>query len=215
MSLSKEYISDSSDSEIEDNFTVPKGYHQVKKFHPLPKNLNNKEIWLIKTPKNFDFKNLSKIPISFNPLEQSQSFENNGLNYSCNEDLTNNNLQFDINKFKILKPSNENNLKIDKDLKIDKFYNIKQTVTIPEIQFHKVFKQRQNVRVIKGLKPQHFATGYQSTDLDIASDNDDDDDNDKNNNEEDEPSSKKIKLEKKEKKSKKDKRDKREKKIKK
>ncbi|KAH3685875.1 hypothetical protein WICPIJ_003164 [Wickerhamomyces pijperi] len=215
--LSEEFIDSDTDSENESvEYAPPKGYHQVKKFKKLTSTgaSDKKEIWLIKVPKGFKFDELKKLPISFNPLEPSHSFKNNNKKFVISEDLTTNlNLAGPStdSKYKILASDKNGSetLKMKKDLKISRFYNVSEKVEIPQIVHENVFKAREDVPVIKGLKPQHFATGYYATELDVTSDLEEDS----------QPPKKKVKVdqttEKKEKKEKKDKKDKKEKKSKK
>ncbi|KAH3901122.1 uncharacterized protein SCODWIG_00529 [Saccharomycodes ludwigii] len=55
---------------------------------------------------------------------------------------------------------------------IDKFFTITASSTIPSIDYNKVKTARSNVEQIKGLKMEHFATGYDSKDY-LAEDNTD------------------------------------------
>ena len=62
VSKSEEFVGDSDsglDSDEEFGFHPPAHYDQVKDFKSInPSHLKDKQIWLIKTPKNFSFKNI-------------------------------------------------------------------------------------------------------------------------------------------------------------
>lgn len=164
------------------------------------------------------------MPVSFNPLESGSTFKLDSKTFKIQEDLTNfsSNLSNDStnnpSKYSLLVPKGKNNLKISKGLKINRFYNIGESVSIPDIQYGKVVKKRKDVRVVKGLKPQHFATGYDRTELDVTSDVEDENNNDDLKVDQDgdvELQDIEIKKEKKEKKDKKEKKEKKDKKSKK
>ena len=185
-------------------------------------NLDKKEIWLIKTPKGFNFDKLQQLPISSNFKVDSKQF-------IIQEDLTginSNSKASNSDKYSLIVPkSNKKAFKINNGLKINKFFNVKESVEIPNIQYGKVVKKRKDVRVIKGLKPQHFATGYDRTEEDVTSDVDEEEDDEEPNEKVDKDGDvetedvktekKEVKKEKKEKKENKQKKQKKHKKEKK
>lgn len=190
MSLSKDYVTD-SESDEEQVFTVPKNYQKV-----VPTKLpTNKEIWLIKAPKGFNFDKLSKMPLSFNPMEESNPLEQNGKTFVIQEDLTD--LVSEGAKFKVIGDGMRD---------IKRFYNVREKVKIPSINYDKVVKPRKDVRKVNGLQKQHFATGYGRATGDETSDVEVDEDVDMDTTP--------VKKEKKDKKDKKEKKEKKEKKRK-
>lgn len=213
---------------IEDlTFTVPPSFKKVKPSKAFPTDLKKKEIWLIKAPRGFNLKELKTLPVSFNPISGGEQFSNSGKTFSIHEDLTNlGSLAEEVDNSKKGKKKGSKNPKTDskytlitprgtggefqfnKHLKISRLYNVVETVKIPEIKYENVVEPRKDVRVVKGLKPQHFATGYDMTTEDVCTD-------DEEEEEVAEPAVKKQKLEKAEKKEKKEKKDKKEKKEKK
>lgn len=198
MSLSKEYVSDSSDDEHhheQDAFAVPDNYKQckhLKKFH-APDADSKKEVWLIKAPKSLDFGKLKTLPIDFSG-DSGSTIELGPKSYSVREDLG----QEDggsSGKYTFMTPNDKQTLAIDASLQIGKFFTISETVQIPEICYDKVRVPREDVVKVGGLKLRHFATGYDG----------EEGQGHEQEEQEDQPPLKKHKKDKKDKKEKKDK----------
>jgi DNA-directed RNA polymerase I subunit RPA34 len=205
---SSEYVNDSDSDSDAGEFQPPKNFSKIDKIDQFPGQLNNKEVWLIKVPKKFPVSKLSKLPVSFTSTSISngpKSFELKHTKYQVNEELLNvednSNTKYNIlvnqGKYKKLQAP------------ISRFYNISQSIQIPDIDYEKVVIARTDVDKVTNLRMRHFPTGYGANDYDEAQ------------AKEEEPPKKKQKLgeektvEKKEKKDKKDKKDKKEKKDKK
>lgn len=213
---SEEFIYDSdSGDDIEDHaFQAPKGFSKVPMAAPST-SAKDKEIWLIKTPKNFPIHKLKLLPVSFtakkiNSKNAPKPVEVNGEKYQVNEDV----FVSDNAKYALLNESLQKR-------QIDRYYTLRQVIDIPGIDFDKVFQPREDVPQIEGLKMRHFATGYGAHDFEEAQPIAEPrlDENGKllkRGREEDEkPEEKPEKKQKKEKKHKKDKKEKKEKKEKK
>ncbi|KAG5421285.1 RPA34 [Candida metapsilosis] len=224
---SSEYV---DDSDLEEDqvqpFEPPKHYHKLShSSKSLPKT-KDKEIWLIKTPKNFPLEKLKTLPIAFTKNRVAESFEVSGSSYQVEEELSPASSSSIIptteinNKHTIFK-AKHNSFK-PTDLKISRFYNIKEVVNIPQIDFDKARVPRENVAQLKRLRMRHYPTGYSEKDFDITYDDDFDEEAGKSIKkvkvdevQEQKHSESKHHKEKKEKKDKKDKKDKKEKKEKK
>ncbi|ODV64564.1 DNA-directed RNA polymerase I subunit RPA34 [Ascoidea rubescens DSM 1968] len=162
---SQEYIGD-SDSELDNNdqyvFHPPTNYVQVKNFNSIsPSHLKDKQIWLIKTPKNFSFKTIKKLPVNFG--KQASVLDFNDKSYKLKENSFNSTAEpFTSSlKYRILLPaSSDNTLKIQSDLEINKFFTISESVPIPEINYDKVIKPRKDVKKIKNINMRNFPSGY-------------------------------------------------------
>ena len=223
---SDKYVNDvqsSDESDEEQVYEPPRHYKQVKLDKPVDIE-DDKQIWLIKYPKQLDLSQVKSLPISF--ADSTGVFSNNNDNYEIKEQTMNP----EDNKYSVF-VNDKNGGYTKTSTKINRFYNIGQTLSIPDINYHKVKKPRKNVPQVKNLKMRYFPTGYNQDhyeeakgyddDNDDDGDNNDDDDDDNNNNKNDDISQpseqqlpKKLKEEKKKKKEKKDKKDKKEKKKK-
>ncbi|ODV76925.1 RNA polymerase I, subunit RPA34.5, partial [Suhomyces tanzawaensis NRRL Y-17324] len=159
---SSEYVNE-SDSEVEDvEFQAPKHFSKISSGSNLDFS-DEKEIWLIKAPKGFPIKNLKSLPVSFTATSISNGPEtfkaehnNKKGTYQINEELLSaqsenrKNAVFVRGKktFKVLKGE------------VSRFYNIRETILIPEIDIDKVVQPRKDVKKIKNLRMRHFPTGY-------------------------------------------------------
>ncbi|ODV65985.1 RNA polymerase I, subunit RPA34.5, partial [Hyphopichia burtonii NRRL Y-1933] len=155
---SDKYVGDvDSDSDHEIEFAPPKHYHQVDASKKFKNQINdNKEIWLIKTPKNFPISKLKSLPVSFTSTSITngpKTFDLGEKNYQVNEENLSNNEE--VRKYSLIA-----NRKIVSNKKIDRFYHISEYVNIPKINYDQVKTPRENVKVIENLKMRHFPTGY-------------------------------------------------------
>lgn len=235
--LSNEYVSDSdSDNEMEQAFKAPKDFKKcdhLKKF-PLDKltKKSEEEVWLINVPASLDISKLETLPIDFNRTSSVQ-VEKHSYEIEQQKSKDNSNLVVMVpnakrDALKIL-------TKEEKPFQFDKIFTISESSDVPEIDYKKVRTPRENVPVVEGLIPRHFATGYDAKDFGVtetapmskkAVKEDKKEDNDaaeaettssehtkkRHHHDEDESSSKKDKKHKKEKKEKKHKKDKKHKK---
>jgi DNA-directed RNA polymerase I subunit RPA34 len=141
---------------------------------------------------------------------------NAGIKYKVHEDLTNlasldKKKSKKDSKYSILTPSNSSNsYKFNRKLRVDRVYNVVESVEIPSIDYTKVVTPREDVRVVKRLMPQHFATGYNKSEGDVCTD--DEAELPKQKKQKMEADGVKVKKDKKEKKEKKEKKDKKDKK---
>lgn len=207
---SNEYVDDSgseSDGEIE--FQPPKHFHKSKPASSV-KIQNDKEIWLIKTPKGFPLKNLKTLPVSFTATSISNGpsrFNLNQKNFQVNEELLGTDTE--SSKYAVLTNENKKNFKIvGQD--ISRFYNIRESVDIPSIAMDEVVKPRKNIKEIKNLRMRHFPTGYGAEDFDEAKPQGGDVNASDTDSEDDGKIVKKAKIEEKSKSDKKDKKEKKE-----
>ncbi|KAI5965517.1 RPA34 [Candida theae] len=227
---SSEYVDDSDlEGDEEQVFEPPKHYHKLS--HPsksFPK-AKDKEIWLIKTPKDFPLEKLKTLPIAFTKNRVAESFDVGGSSYQVEEELSSASSSSSIlpttdinNKHTVFKAKHSSYKPTD--LKITRFYNIKEVVNIPQIDFDKARIPREDVPQLKRLRMRHYPTGYGEKDFDISYDDGSDLEEGKPSkrarvNNEDESTQQhspaKHLKEKKEKKDKKDKNDKKDKKDKK
>lgn len=210
---SAEYVADSgSDSDAEENqFQLPKNFNKYTSQNKFPSEINNKEVWLIKVPKGFPIKKLSNLPVSFT----STSLENGPQKikideslYQVNEELLNS-ADVTNNKYKVLV---NNGKYIPFKSSIERFYNIRESIDIPEINYDKVVKNRKNVKKVTNLRMRHFPTGYSAHDYDEAKVQHEDDKDDqkiikKQKTQESDINEKKDKKQKKDKKESKDKKE--------
>lgn len=157
---SDQYVYDSeSGLEYEDTgFEPPKHYEKL----PIPAtdvSVEDKEVWLIKTPKGFPISKLKKLPVSFTSYKVSNNgvpkFEVEGLHFQVNED----HFSSETAKYNILRKNLMNR-------RFDRFYTIREVVELPEIDFDTVVKPREDVKKIEGLRMRHFPTGYSEKDYD-------------------------------------------------
>ena len=169
---SDKYVNDSgSDLEgEEETYVAPKNYHKYdlrSKFEPR----DNREIWLIKTPKGFPIEKLQTLPVSFGLTSK------NGLNTSAATfKVENRSFQLyeesfaaesEAHKYSILGHKGENQLEpVEKT--IDRFYNISEKIAIPDINYEKVVIPRKDVEKIDGLVMKHYPTGYGASDFEEA-----------------------------------------------
>lgn len=129
--------SDREDTEVE--YVAPRGFKKTE-FEGV--DLDGKQIWVIKTNKNFKFDEL-------NELKLGKTIEVEGVKYTVEEDELTGKENYQIfNKGKFLKSS---------DIKL---INLVEKVEIPDINLAKCVEPRKDVMVIDGLKTQHYATGY-------------------------------------------------------
>lgn len=193
--ISNEYIGSSDEEPEEYAFKAPRGYHKIGSFKPLAnvKNLQDKEIWLIKAPKSFKFENVKSLPISFD-VNDSSIVEDSTTKktYKLQEDIfqeaealagpeqQNSSSKKSkkkqkqqqsaniSNKYRVLQPSNSKS-KADtltvSSLPIKRFYSLSENVQLPVINHDKVFEERRDVEKIEGLRLRHFATGYTEADF--------------------------------------------------
>lgn len=159
---SDEFVYDSeSGSDYEDAaFAAPKNYEKIPMLDAKVA-LDNKEVWLIETPKNFPLAQLKTLPVLFTAKHVAddavETFDVELSSYQVNE------LRFagDAAKYKVL----------HKDMmlrKIDRFYSIREVVRVPEIDFAAAVKPREDVAKVENLRMRHFATGYSAQDFDEA-----------------------------------------------
>ena len=177
---SSEYVDDSDLEDIEEQvFEPPKHYHKLS--HPsksLPK-AKDKEIWLIKTPKDFPLEKLKTLPIAFTKNRVAEPFDIVGSTYQVEEELSSTSASTIIpsteinNKHTIFKAKHDSFRPTD--LKISRFYNIKEVVNIPQIDFDKSRIPREDVPQLKRLRMRHFPTGYGEKDFKVTYDDDDSD----------------------------------------
>ncbi|CCG20894.1 Rpa34 protein [Candida orthopsilosis Co 90-125] len=220
---SSEYVDDSDlEEDQEQVFEPPKHYHKLS--HPsksLPK-AKDKEIWLIKTPKDFPLEKLKTLPIAFTKNRVAEPFDISGSSYQVEEELNPAASSSIIptteinNKHTIFK-AKHNSYK-PTDLKISRFYNIKEVVNIPQIDFDKARAPREDVPQLKRLRMRHYPTGYGEKDFEITYDGDSDVEEGKaikKTKVEDEATHKEVHNDSKHNKEKKEKKDKKEKKEKK
>lgn len=193
---SDKYVqSDSSESEDEYEYAPPRHFKPHHSKGGISKNqVGDKQIWLIKHPKDFKFK-VKKLPINFKSFKSQIEIEKK--TYEIVEQLEKND-QDDYNKFQIF--SGKDSKYTPTNLKINKMYNINEKVQIPNINMEKVKIDRDDVPKVSNLKMRHFPTGYDGADFGETV----------SSASELEPK-KKDKKEKKEKKGKKDKKDKKKK----
>ncbi|CDO96169.1 unnamed protein product [Kluyveromyces dobzhanskii CBS 2104] len=168
--MSKEYISDSdsdndgSSEAVADVFVAPKNYKKCThlKSFVKPKNLKQKELWLIKLPKSLDISKLAKLPIDFT-AESETDIEQKGKHFSVKEELQQENTTSGVSpELSLLTPVDKTKLTINSTASksFDKIFTISEKPTIPSIDFSKVRVDRKDVLKVKGLKTRHFATGY-------------------------------------------------------
>ncbi|CAN3372372.1 hypothetical protein DIURU_004170 [Diutina rugosa] len=163
---SKEYVSD-SDSE-NDEFEPPKGFKPQQFGADFAKAAKDKEIWLIKAPKGFDMNELKKLPVSFTATSLKKGptpFTQNDVTYTVNEELlTTENAP---SKYTVLAGGKTGGL-VSTSAKINRFYNIRETVSIPKIDFDAARVPRKDVEEVEGLRMRHFPTGYDANDFEEA-----------------------------------------------
>lgn len=166
--VSKEYISDSdSDTASEsvvDVFVPPENFKKcghLKSF-VKPKNLKQKELWLIKLPKSLDISKLKSLPVDFTGEEET-CISQDKKTFSLKEEIQ----QEDAtagevgSELTLLTPSDKAKLKVERGSKtFDKIFTVTESAQIPSIDYSKVKVERKDVLKVKGLKTRHFATGY-------------------------------------------------------
>ncbi|KAI3404065.2 RPA34 [Candida oxycetoniae] len=175
---SKEYVDDSDleePSSPEPSFEPPKHYHRVTKSTGLPK-IKDKELWLIRTPKGFPIDKLKCLPIELAKNKKADSFEINGSSFEINEELSFVDSKHLATSTKEVNGNNkhavftaEKGRFIPTDHKFNRFYNIREVVDVPHIDFEKATVSRNNVPKIKKLRMRHFPTGYGQNDYDLTS----------------------------------------------
>lgn len=215
---SDKYVHESDDSDEEDySYTPPKHYKSIT---GKDVDLNGKQVWLIKYPKNLNVSNLPSLPINSNGSSILNIHENDEskdssidkmskpFSYQISEEINGGNYQIFVNDSQKFKTKN---------IKIDRVYNIRESTVIPQIDLNKVKKPRKNVPVVKGLRMRHFPTGYSAEDYIEAQSSQklDDEIIETDDQKQDTKDDKKHKKDKKDKKDKKEKRDKKDKKHKK
>lgn len=178
--LSDEYIYSSDDEAEEYEFALPKDFQKVRSFDISSENLkdlkNGKEVWLFKTPKNFKFENLKTLPISLDVEKSSIIKTDDSKSFKLLEDVFQETDPFGsknskrnegtCSKYRILLPGagGQGDL-IVSSVPIKRFYSISQNVKIPQINFGKVFQEREDVTKALDLRLRHFATGYNEDDF--------------------------------------------------
>ncbi|KAG7920167.1 hypothetical protein OGATHE_002693 [Ogataea polymorpha] len=164
--LSNERVVD-SDSDLSDqdfsSFNPPRGFKKVKKIENIekvsPKNLKNKEIWLIQVPSDFNIKKLKKLPVNLG-VGRTTEFKVKDTEYALNEDLAAAEHNVLKKRYKIMSAQNEKSLQPVSKLEISRFYSVSEKVRIPEIDHGKVVTQRRDVEQHADLRMRHFPTGY-------------------------------------------------------
>lgn len=162
---SKEYV---SDSESENEYEPPKGF-KPQQFGPgFVEAAKDKEIWLIKAPKGFAMDELKKLPVSFTATSIKKGptpFTQNDVVYTVNEELlTTENAP---SKYTVLAGRKNGGL-VSTSAKVNRFYNIRETVSIPKIDFDAARVPRKDVEEVEGLRMRHFPTGYDADDFEEA-----------------------------------------------
>ncbi|KAL3230579.1 DNA-directed RNA polymerase I subunit RPA34 [Nakaseomyces bracarensis] len=226
-SLSREYVSDSDSDDEVVKYQPPADYKKCKhlKKFPISELNKNKELWLLKLPKNVDLSNLKSLPLDAGSKISEIDLNNKHYkviqNTSSKEGSDNTNLSLLIPK------EDKESLKVahnkeNKTVYFDKVFTICETAPIPSIDVEKVRVPRENVPKVEGLITRHFATGYDAEDFGIeevsvpkVDKKEDKEHSKKRSHDEAQETPSKHKKSKKEKKEKKDKKDKKEKKEKK
>lgn len=162
---SDKYVNDdvSSDESGDESFQPPKHFSKVNTSKSF-KVSGDKEVWLIKTPKGFPLSKLKTLPVSFTSTSiyaGAEPFKVDSTKYQVNEEVFGS--ENELRKFSLISKD-----KIVKDKHFDRFYNIRELVQIPEINFEKVNVARKNVKPITKLRMRHFPTGYAAGDYDEA-----------------------------------------------
>ncbi|ODQ66195.1 RNA polymerase I, subunit RPA34.5, partial [Nadsonia fulvescens var. elongata DSM 6958] len=171
MSLSEERVYE-SESDSDSSLAVyapPRGTKAIK---VQPTTLSkeagteaadNKEIWLIKLPSQFDVRKLKTLPVSFVPGAKP-SFQHDGGSYVMTEDIEQDQSS---QRIKVLAQNNKNKefLSVLPNKNISRFYQIYQNVEIPAIDFNKAIVPKPMVEKIHGLRLRHYATGFGAKDF--------------------------------------------------
>lgn len=161
---SDKYVNEdvSSDESGDEAFQPPKHFNKVTTSKSFK--VGDKEIWLIKTPKGFPLHKVKTLPVSFTSSSihsGAEPFKIDSSEYQVNEDVLDGDNE--LRKFSLISKN-----KIVKGKHFDRFYNIREVVQIPEIDFDKVTVARKNVRPVSRLRMRHFPTGYSAGDYDEA-----------------------------------------------
>ena len=147
-----------SGSEYEDKaFEPPKHFRKIA--IPTPQTTaQNKEIWLIKTPRGFPVSELKTLPVSFTATKVKNDgvkpFKVQNSDFQVNEE----HFSADTAKYHIV-----NNELLNK--KIDRFFTIREVVRVPEINYDVMVEPRKDVEKATDLRMRHFATGYAAKDF--------------------------------------------------
>ncbi|VEU21503.1 DEKNAAC102604 [Brettanomyces naardenensis] len=168
--------SDTDNESIESvDYEPPRSYVEVtgmKKVKELSSDYFKKhpklQLWLIKVPVGLDVTKIQSIPVS--SIGEQEPFEVDGKTYNVGEDLTAITDE-DVNdqKYSVLTPATDSALKAESNLKISRFFNVSERVTIPEINWEKVIVPKEKVKQQKNLRMRHFPTGYYIKDYTEAS----------------------------------------------
>lgn len=156
---SEAVVNDSeSGSDYEDlEFEAPSS-HSKFTLPPLGTSLDKKEMWLIKTPKNFPLSKLKTLPVSFTAKRVSDSsvkpFSVDGHKYQVNEE----HFSAASAKYTVFHEKNTSS-------QPSRFLTIREVVEIPEIDFEKAIKPREDVPKEENLRMRHFPTGYGAPDF--------------------------------------------------
>ncbi|KAG7733122.1 hypothetical protein KL948_001625 [Ogataea haglerorum] len=164
--LSKERVVD-SDSDLSDQelrgFQPPLGFKKVEDLEIVgrlsPKNLKNKEIWLIQVPSDLNIKKLKKLPVNLG-VGRTTEFKVKDTDYALNEDIAATEQDVLKRRYKIMSAQNKKSLQPVPKLEISRFYSVSEKVKIPEINYGKVVTQRRDVEQHLDLRMRHFPTGY-------------------------------------------------------
>lgn len=158
-SKSEEFVYDSESGSEYDDVAYEKPKHFAKyELPPHKSSMKGKEMWLIKTPRGFPLSQLKTLPVSFASKKISndgvKTFDLNDAKYQANEDS----FASDAAKYVII-----DHEKVHRE--ISRFYTIREVVAVPEINYEKEVKPREDVQKLTGLKMRHFATGYSAKDF--------------------------------------------------
>lgn len=156
---SEDVVYDSeSGSDYEDKpFQPPKHFRKIALPNPKASSLN-KEVWLIKTPRDFPVSELKTLPVSFTATK----IKNDGV-----KPFTVHNSDFQVNEEHFSSDTAKYAI-VNGDLlnkKIDRFFTIREVVRIPEINYETEVEPRQDVEKAENLRMRHFATGYAAKDF--------------------------------------------------
>lgn len=164
---SKEYISDSDDSDnegqyIKSIFDKDLKSYKITKLNKVPTNFEktiskkNKKLVLLRIPKNI---NIEKIEIK-KTLDSLLDKENK-VNYNLIEDNLVNTKNLEL----IVKKTNGDDVMMPIEQKNEiKVYNVIENVEIPNIDYDSCRVPREDVIQLSDMKQEHFATGYDSKD---------------------------------------------------
>lgn len=157
---SAETISDSEKESSE--FQCPTGFKKVTG-KPTPKDLSDKQVWLVQVPLNFDVSKLK----SFNLAGKQGSLSLDDTSFAIKQDdVASGALK---QKIRLLGSKKGNETFRISSKRISKFFKVTESVEIPAINLEKVATPKPKVKPVEGLYMRWQPMGYGASSYEEAS----------------------------------------------